>query len=470
MTVEERADGAGDRHLVAFVVPRERVLRTIREMARERRLDEWRAIYGSVYEAQAGDPEFGENFAEWKSGYDRLPIDRAQMEEWRARTVDTVLALRPRRVLEIGAGSGLILSRVAPRCESYWATDLSGDAVRLVSRAVARDPRLAEVVEVRHQPAHDFGGLPAGRFDTVVLNSVVQYFPDAGYLLDVLDGALKALAPGGVVVLGDIRNRRLRRGLYAAAELLDAGGNPRAESVRERIGRRELEERELLFDPEFFAALPAALGEIAAVDVRLKRGEHHNELTRHRYDVLLYRRPAEAKSPDGVERPRWGTEIADAASLEEYLSARRPAAMRLANIPNKRLAGEMAALRALDRGEPVESAVEKLAGTAVNSALDPETCHAIGARLGYEVRATWSAESPDGDFDVVFATGLAGDAPFVLSPPPPAPGTSPAREAAPLGGEGTAAFEKSLRAHLARVFENIPLPAITFVTTEEPPS
>ena len=29
-------------------------------------------------------------------------------------------------------------------------------------------------------------GLPVGHFDTVVLNSVVQYFPNAGYLLDVL--------------------------------------------------------------------------------------------------------------------------------------------------------------------------------------------------------------------------------------------------------------------------------------------
>lgn len=78
----------------------------MRKSAQERRLDEWRMIYGSVYEAQPDSQEFGENFSEWTSSYDRQPIARAEMEEWRTGTVDTVLGMRPRRILEIGAARG----------------------------------------------------------------------------------------------------------------------------------------------------------------------------------------------------------------------------------------------------------------------------------------------------------------------------------------------------------------------------
>ncbi|AXK36789.1 hypothetical protein DVA86_33785 [Streptomyces armeniacus] len=47
-------------------------------------------------------------------------------------------------------------------------------------------PELAARVELRAQQAHDTTGLPEGWFDTVVLNSVAQYFPGPGYLTDVL--------------------------------------------------------------------------------------------------------------------------------------------------------------------------------------------------------------------------------------------------------------------------------------------
>ena len=46
-------------------------------------------------------------------------------------------------------------------------------------------------------------------------------------------------------------------------------------------------EKELLADPEFFTVLARAqAGAVSGVDIRLKRGGHHNELTRYRYDVI----------------------------------------------------------------------------------------------------------------------------------------------------------------------------------------
>ena len=51
--------------------------------------------------------------------------------EWKKddhTTVDDILALKPRRVLEIGCGTGLLLFRVAPHCESYVGVDFSAPA------------------------------------------------------------------------------------------------------------------------------------------------------------------------------------------------------------------------------------------------------------------------------------------------------------------------------------------------------
>ena len=65
------------------------------------------------------------DFRGWNSSYTGDPIPLEEMVEWRSATVDRIMALQPRRVLEIGAGSGLVLSQIAPQCEHYVATDIS---------------------------------------------------------------------------------------------------------------------------------------------------------------------------------------------------------------------------------------------------------------------------------------------------------------------------------------------------------
>ena len=134
--------------------------------------------------------------------------------------------LRPRRVLEIGVGTGLLLSQLAPECEEYWATDFSAATIEALRAGVAGQREWARRVRLRVQPADVVDGLPAGHFDTVVLNSVVQYFPNAGYLLDVLGRALGLLAPGGAVFVGDVRHLGLLR------EFIDGGGSGRGGSRR----------------------------------------------------------------------------------------------------------------------------------------------------------------------------------------------------------------------------------------------
>ena len=52
----------------------------------------------------------------------------------------------------------------------------------------------------------ELAALEPSTVDTVVLNSVVQYFPGIDYLARVLEGAVRAVRPGGAVFVGDVRS------------------------------------------------------------------------------------------------------------------------------------------------------------------------------------------------------------------------------------------------------------------------
>src|SRR5262249_36490621 len=147
------------------------------------------------------DPTF--NTAGWNSSYTGLPIPEAEMREWVDHTVARIRALRPCRVLETGCGSGLLLFRLAPSCARYTGLDFSQGALRILEQQLALPERRLPQVNLLHRAAHELEDLEAGSFDTVLLNSVVQYFPSIDYLLRILRGAATAVRPGGRVFLGD---------------------------------------------------------------------------------------------------------------------------------------------------------------------------------------------------------------------------------------------------------------------------
>ncbi|MCV7174712.1 class I SAM-dependent methyltransferase, partial [Mycolicibacterium sphagni] len=171
-------------------------------------VDQWQQIYDELYDAESAS-EFGGDFRGWNSSYTGAPIPMTDMREWQNATLERIRALAPRRVLEIGVGSGLLLAHLAPQCEQYWGTDFSAPTIQSLRRAVAAQP-WGERVRLWTQPAHVTGELPRAYFDTIIINSVVQYFPNAAYLAEVLDNAVELLAPGGAVFIGDIRNHTLQ--------------------------------------------------------------------------------------------------------------------------------------------------------------------------------------------------------------------------------------------------------------------
>ncbi|GAA3115621.1 hypothetical protein GCM10017687_31170 [Streptomyces echinatus] len=149
----------------------------------------------------------------------------------------------------------------------------------------------------------------------------------------MLTGALDLVVPGGNVFVGDVRNLRLHRALRTSVELLAADATVRdATEVRRTVDLAVARETELLVDPDYFAGLPAT------ADLAVKSGTDRNELTGHRYDVVLSTAPR--PEPAAVRELVWGRDVAGTEALARDAGgpAGRPAGHRCAQPPDRRRA------------------------------------------------------------------------------------------------------------------------------------
>ncbi|WP_167355059.1 non-ribosomal peptide synthetase [Nocardia africana] len=362
-------------------------------------VEQWRHMNDQLYDAGVAAPGFGMDFRGWNSSYTDDPIPLEEMMEWRSATVDRILALRPRRVLEIGAGTGLVLSQVAPRCEHYVATDVSAVAIDALAHSLEQAQMLwRDRVQLLTRPAHATEDLPRGYFDTIILNSVVQYFPTKDYLTEVCDAAMDLLAPGGAIFIGDVRNHTLQGAFHTAVALARTATTDAAE-IRRRVQLAVLSEPELLLAPEFFTSWAAGHPSVAGLDIQVERGSADNELTRYRYDVVVHATPTPVRSM--ARAPTWTwTRFAGLRGLRTQLISDHPDTVRVTDIPRTGLITDVLVEHALAEGLPPAEALA--GGDASSETTTPEQLHRLGEDTGHHVAVTWGAHP--GTLDAVFIT------------------------------------------------------------------
>jgi SAM-dependent methyltransferase len=396
-------EDAGERRLVAYVVADGQQLRTehiqdLGEMKGET-VVQWKELFDNSY----GDTG-GPSFVGWNSSYTGRPLETSHMEEWLHETVRRIKRLEPKRVLEIGCGVGLLLQHLAPLCESYVGTDFSAAAIAQLQSWVRNRSALWNV-ELRHQEAN-FEADEDAKLDTVILNSVIQYFPDHHYLLSVLRKAIRRAGPAGRVFVGDVRHLGALEAFHASVQLAQAQGTCAVGQLRQQISRKVAQEKELVLAPEFFQELGNHLG-LGDVEIQLKRARLDNELTRFRYDAILHSRTRRRRH-HGVEPQllTWQSGRDTPEDLARHMRQLNPPELRVLAIPNRRVARDFAAWRlicASPNSRPVDDLLRELLESAPEThAQDPEAFWELAERRGYEVDIRWGAGKQADCFEAWF--------------------------------------------------------------------
>ncbi|MDE9477977.1 amino acid adenylation domain-containing protein [Xenorhabdus bovienii] len=402
------SDDQGDKKLIAYVCPTSDWLAEKADAFNAESLENWTAIFEDQYTQDAvqetDENKINNDFRGWNNSYTEQPIAIDQMEEWRTGTVQRIEALHPRRLLEIGCGTGLLLYRYAVTCDTVLATDISTAVLAMHQQELNR--RGWHHVELRQGDALNLGTLAESAFDCVVINSVVQYFPNAQYLEKVLKQLLPSIEAGGKILLGDIRNLDLLSAHITAIEQGRLNGQTiLAGTLANRIQRRLQQEQELLISPTYFAHLPERYPDISRVDLLVKRGVGDNEMLRYRYDVILHKKGHTTENRQ-VDDFNW-FDFDTLDSLRNQLQAGSAEKFGISGIPNARISDDLALtekLRHWPAGQHISphSTSGSLSHEATKQVQAFESLLQYAEQCGYHCGVTWSQHKPD-QLDVIFS-------------------------------------------------------------------
>jgi amino acid adenylation domain-containing protein len=326
-------DEHSSNRLAGYYIPSHDVLKAKEKQLYLKIVSNWKELYETVNntkeENDAADSEF--NILGWDDSFTGQPIPAKEIREWLTDITNVILAGEPQHVLEIGCGKGLIFYQLAGRVKKYIGTDFSSSGISQIKATIQKGARDYGEVELKVCAAHEVK--LEEKIDTIVLNSVVQYFPGEDYLTGVLSNSIAMLNGKGRIVIGDVRDLRhlhnFRRRL--SIERLQEGL-----SIREFLWQVEQEvqnEEELCFSPGYFYNLQNVFPDITHVEIVWKNGDFVNELSLYRFTVVLY-----VGMEKEMVQPRWQQwdEITDKQAI--ILQLENGAGMiALKDVPNPRL-------------------------------------------------------------------------------------------------------------------------------------
>ncbi|PST18676.1 methyltransferase domain-containing protein [Mesorhizobium plurifarium] len=368
----------GLKHLVAYIVAD--------EQSRAQAIESWGSVWDATYRLQEAS-EMSEGTG-YTSTFTGSPIEEQAVRTWARATADRVLRSSPESVLDVGCGVGLLGEHLLlAGLSKYHGCDLSSTAIesarnRLMDR-VGSSPQWS----LSCAAAHDLRARVSEPFDVVLLNSVVQYFPDKDYLSLVLREAIAACRNGGKVIIGDIPATSLKS--IMAAEIRSANAVLSDTVLGNRA--KEIGRGELWLDPAEFDTIARGLKRVAAVEIDLRLGDGNDEMTRFRYDTVLHLDSDDRQHHDVNEVFDFIDIASKGHRLSQWLDS-APSAFILRKIPNRRILEDAPALNYDGRDE--RSGVDALAD------LGPHEIRMWAKNKHRSVCIRWSEPVMGADIDI----------------------------------------------------------------------
>ncbi|HEY9907622.1 MAG TPA: amino acid adenylation domain-containing protein, partial [Thermosynechococcaceae cyanobacterium] len=375
-------------------------------------IQHWQTLYDQTYQSTIPNSQFSLsnsqfNITGWNSSYTGEPIPVEQMQEWVGDRVQQILALKPRRVLEIGCGTGLLLFQIAPHCQEYLGTDFSTASLESIQQQL-ENLNLPQV-KLLHRMATDFEGIDVAAYDVVILNSIVQYFPSVDYLTRVIAGAVQTVAPGGVLFVGDVRSLPLLTAFHSWMKFSQAETGMERTQLRQQVERSRFEEPELTIEPAFFHALHRKFPRIRQAQIHLSRGSYKNEMTQFRYNVLLHIEGVAGGGEPSVDLANstkchnWKLHPVTVNDVQNQLHETEPERLIITNITNSRVSAAVKTVAWLFNGAAPKTVgrMREVLQAETALAIDPQDWWDLETILPYSVEITWSTQSSAGDYDVI---------------------------------------------------------------------
>lgn len=248
-------------------------------------IDNWESLFNfSVYDDKKEDKEINADFSGWASVITGEDIPIADMKRWRSWILNKITTLRPQQVLEIGIGSGLIMYPLLHQVKKFVGLDLSQAVVERHLSYLSND---TSDVSLYHLRADQINELPKDlHFDTIIINSVCQYFPNVMYFEEVIGKALSRLKNHGSIFLGDVRNFELHREFVEEKLIFE-----KREIDDVLVHKIMLEEDELLLSPIYLQEFGKRIAG-CEVEVLTRPATFEKELSRYRYDAIFTKHEA----------------------------------------------------------------------------------------------------------------------------------------------------------------------------------
>ncbi len=400
--VVAREDIPGDKQLVAYYVCNQRNQSEIVKQSESSHIEQFQQVFDDTYYYDSMEIELKDyNTTGWISSYTGKQIPQEQMQFWVDSTVNQILKWNPKHVLEIGCGTGMLISQIAPKCSTYHGTDISKTALDYIEQLIVKSDDKYSNLKLSQKPAHDFTNIEEDKIDAIILNSVIQYFPNIDYLVNVLEGSINTITKEGFIFIGDVRSLPLLETFHVATNFYQASDNLTINQFKIMVRNSLIQEQELVIDPAFFIALKQRFPKIKNVQIQLKPGEYHNELTKFRYDVTLHIGDSIASKivPEYLDYD--GLNL---SAIKQLLLDKKPETIGIRNIPNARLQEDLMLMNLLSNSAAQETVgqLRKALQQTKQKGIEPNSLWNMNNELPYTIYITWSQNAGNGCYDAIF--------------------------------------------------------------------